>query len=227
MLARSAGKAGFLGFGHRRVLSARGITAVTPVPQSPLSPPNPEPLPRRLLRGQLPVVPEDDGRGIAGFEGDLIGAFHDGDAVGNEGVAQHVPRPRDAEGLGECGDFLVLGAGRNDPAAAGQRSEPRCEIVRDRVDTAGGRFRLSGPYFDDAAVEVHGGPVEPCDFGAPDPCEGADRKERDEVLWSGVDDLGELVGCEDPDVGIRHLHLPQLTGGGGASFGQVVLFEGE
>ena len=45
---------------------------------------NPKPLHRRLLRCQLPVVPEDDGGGIAGFEGDLIGAFHDGDAVGNE-----------------------------------------------------------------------------------------------------------------------------------------------
>jgi hypothetical protein len=25
-------------------------------------------------------VPEDDGGGIAGFEGDLVGALHDGDA---------------------------------------------------------------------------------------------------------------------------------------------------
>ena len=46
--------------------------------------PNPKPLPRRLVRRQFPVVAEDDGGGIAGFEGDLVGAFHDGDAVGNE-----------------------------------------------------------------------------------------------------------------------------------------------
>ena len=46
--------------------------------------PNPKPFPRRLLRGQFPIVPEDDGGGIAGFEGDLVGALHDGDAVGNE-----------------------------------------------------------------------------------------------------------------------------------------------
>jgi len=57
-------------------------------------------------------------------EGDLVGALQDGDAVGNERVAQDVARPRDAEGFGEGGDFLVLGAGRNDPAAAGQRSQP-------------------------------------------------------------------------------------------------------
>ena len=170
---------------------------------------------------------ENDGGGIAGFEGDLVGAFHDGDAVGNEGVAQDVPGPRDAEGFGEGGDFLVLGAGRNDPAAAGQRSQPRCEIVGDRDDAAGGCLRLTGPHLDDAAVEVHGGPVEPGDFGAPDPCERADRKEGDEVLWSGVDDLGKLVWCEDPDVGIRHLHLAQLTGGGGLACGQVVLLQRE
>jgi hypothetical protein len=30
------------------------------------------------------VVAEDNGGGIAGFEGDLVGALHDGDAVGNE-----------------------------------------------------------------------------------------------------------------------------------------------
>ena len=53
-------------------------------------------------------MPEDDGGGIAGFEGDLVGAFYDGDAVGNERVAQHVPRPRDAEGFREGGDFAVL-----------------------------------------------------------------------------------------------------------------------
>ncbi len=51
---------------------------------------------------------ENDGGGIAGFEGDLVGAFYDGDAVGNERVAQHVPRPRDAEGFREGGDFAVL-----------------------------------------------------------------------------------------------------------------------
>ena len=49
----------------------------------PLSP-NPEPLFRRLLSGQFPVVAEDNGGGIAGFEGDLVGALHDGDAVVNE-----------------------------------------------------------------------------------------------------------------------------------------------
>ena len=99
--------------------------------------PNPKPLPRRLLCGQFPVVAEDDGGGIAGFEGDLIGAFHDGDAVGNERVAQHVPRPRDAEGLREGGDFAVLTAGRNDTAAAVERSQSRGEIVRERDDAAG------------------------------------------------------------------------------------------
>ncbi len=35
--------------------------------------------------------------GIAGFEGDLVGALHDGNAVGIERVAQDIPRPRDAE----------------------------------------------------------------------------------------------------------------------------------
>ncbi len=189
--------------------------------------PNPKPLPRRLLGGQFPVVAEDDGGGIAGFEGDLVSALHDGDAVGNERVAQDVPRPRDAQGLREGGDFAVLAAGRNDSAAAAQRSQPRCEIVADRDDAAGGRLRLTGPHFDDAAVEVHRGPVEPGDFGAPDPCEGADRKEGDEVLWSGVDDLGELVRCEDADVGIRHLHLPQLARGGRLACGQVVLLQRE
>ncbi len=81
---------------------------------------NPKPFPRRLLGGQFPVVAEDDGGGIAGFEGDLIGALHDGYAVGNERVAQHIPGPRDAEGLGEGGDFAVLAAGWHDPAGAGQ-----------------------------------------------------------------------------------------------------------
>ena len=172
-------------------------------------------------------MPEDDGGGIAGFEGDLVGALYDGDAVGNERVAQHVPRPRDAEGLREGGDFAVLTAGRNDTAAAVERSEPRGEIVADRDDAAGGRLRLTGPHLDDAPVEVDGGPVEPGDFRAPDPCERADRKEWDEVLWSGVDDLGELVWCEDPDVGIRHLHLPQLACGGGLACGKVVLLQRE
>jgi len=172
-------------------------------------------------------VAEDDGGGIAGFEGDLVGAFHDGDAVGNERVAQDVARPRDAEGFGEGGDFLVLCAGRNDPAAAVERSQPRCEIVADRDDAAGGGFRLSGPHFDDAAVEVHGGPVEPGDFGAPDPCERADRQEGDQAVRGGVDDPGELVRREDPDFRVRHLHLAELTGGGGLACGQVVLFEGE
>jgi hypothetical protein len=69
-------------------------------------------------------------------EGDLVGAFHDGDAVGNERVAQHVPRPRDAEGLREGGDFAVLAAG-GEEAAAAQRSQPRGEIVADGDDAAG------------------------------------------------------------------------------------------
>ena len=99
--------------------------------------PNPKPFPRRLLRRQFPVVPEDDGGGIAGFEGDLVGALLDADAVGNQRVAQHVPGPRDAEGLRECGDFAVLAAGRNDSAAAAERGQPRGEIVRDRDDAAG------------------------------------------------------------------------------------------
>ena len=170
---------------------------------------------------------EDDGGGIAGFEGDLVGAFHDGDAVGNERVAQDVPRPRDAEGFREGGDFAVLTAGRNDTAAAAERSQPCGEIVADRDDTAGGCLRLTGQHFDDAAVEIHRGPVEPGDFCAPDPCERADRKEGDEVGWSGVDDLGELVGCEDADVGIRHLHLAELARGGGLACGQVVLLQRE
>ena len=92
-------------------------------------------------------------------------------------MAQDVARPRDAEGFGEGGDFLVPGAGRNDPAAAGQRSEPRCEIVGDRDDAARGGFRLTGPHFDDAAVEVHGRPVEPGDCRAPDSCERPVRKQ--------------------------------------------------
>jgi len=110
-----------------------------PVNASPSLPPlssNPKPFLRRLLCGQFPVVAEDDGGGVAGFEGDLIGAFHDGDAVGNERVAQHVPRPRDAEGLREGGDFAVLAAG-GEEAAAAQRSQPRGEIVADGDDAAG------------------------------------------------------------------------------------------
>ena len=142
-------------------------------------------------------------------------------------MAQDVPRPRDAEGLREGGDFAVLAAGGNDPAAAAQRSQPRGEIVADGDDTAGGSLRLTGPHLDDAAVEVHRGPVEPGDLRAPDPCERADRKEGDEVLWSGVDDLGELVGCEDADVGIRHLNLAELARGSGLACGQVVLLQGE
>ena len=74
-------------------------------------------------------------------------------------MAQHVPGPRDAEGFREGGDFAVLTAGRNDPAAAVERSQPRGEIVADRDDAAGGRFRLTSPHFDDAAVEVHRGPA--------------------------------------------------------------------
>ena len=50
-------------------------------------------------------MPEDHGGGVAGFEGHLVGALHDGDAVGNERVAQDVPRPRDAEGLREGSDL--------------------------------------------------------------------------------------------------------------------------
>ncbi len=142
-------------------------------------------------------------------------------------MPQDVPRPRDAEGLGEGGDFLVLGAGRNDPAAAGQRSQPRCEIVRDRDDAAGGGFRLTGPHFDDAPVEVHGGPVEPGDFRAPDPGKRADRQEGDQAVRGGVDDPGELVGREDADLRIRHLRLAELTGGGGLACGQEVLLQRE
>ena len=66
-------------------------------------------------------------------------------------MAQHVPRPRDAEGFREGGDFAVLAAGRNDPAAAAERSQPRGEIVADRDDAAGGCLRLTGPHLDDAA----------------------------------------------------------------------------
>jgi hypothetical protein len=39
------------------------------------------------------------------------------------------------------------------------------------------------------------------------------------VGWSRVDDLRELVGCEDADVGIRHLHLAELACGGGICCG--------
>jgi hypothetical protein len=90
---------------------------------------------------RLAVREHDSPRSRSGFfnrlaEGELIGALHDGDAVGNERVAQDVPRPRDAEGLREGGDFAVLTAGRNDPAAA-ERSQPCGEIVRDRDDAAG------------------------------------------------------------------------------------------
>ena len=52
-------------------------------------------------------------------------------------MAQHVPRPRDVEGLREGGDFSVLSAGGNDPAAAVERSQPRGEIVADGDDAAG------------------------------------------------------------------------------------------
>lgn len=44
-------------------------------------------------------------------------------------------------------------------------------------------------------------------------------KERDEMGWSGVDGLGEFVGCEDADVEIRHLHLPELAWGDGGCCG--------
>jgi hypothetical protein len=91
---------------------------------------------------RLVLRKNDSPRSQSGFfnrlaEGDLIGALHDGDAVGNERVAQDVPRPRDAEGLREGGDFAVLAAGRNDSAAAAQRSQPRGEIVADGDDAAG------------------------------------------------------------------------------------------
>ena len=55
----------------------------------------------------------------------MVWALHDGDAVGNERVAQDVPGPRDAEGLREGGDFPVLAAGRNDSAAATERLNGR------------------------------------------------------------------------------------------------------
>ena len=165
---------------------------------------------------------EDDGGGIAGFECDLVGAFHDGDAVGNERVAQDVPRPRDAEGFREGGDFLVLGAGRNDPAAAGQRSEPRCEIVADGDDAAGGRLRLSGPHLDDAPVEVDGGPVESGDFCAPDPSEGTDGKERDQSGWCGVNDPGEVVGNAGKTGVTSNDNEPAKSGNGGPGPGSPV-----
>ena len=62
---------------------------------------------------RLVLRKNDSPRSRSGFfnrlaEGDLIGALHDGDAVGNERVAQDVPRPRDAEGFREGGDFAVL-----------------------------------------------------------------------------------------------------------------------
>ena len=53
-----------------------------------------------LFGGQLVVVLEDDGGGVACFEGDLVGALHGGDAVADEGVAQDVAGPLDAESPG-------------------------------------------------------------------------------------------------------------------------------
>ena len=91
---------------------------------------------------RLVLRKNDSPRSRSGFfnrlaEGDLIGALHDGDAVGNERVAQDVPRPRDAEGFREGGDFAVLAAVGNDPAAAVERSQPRGEIVADGDDEHG------------------------------------------------------------------------------------------
>ena len=43
------------------------LPTITPSPHFQPSPSNPEPFPRRLLRGQFPVVAEDDGGEIAGF----------------------------------------------------------------------------------------------------------------------------------------------------------------
>ncbi len=78
------------------------------------------------------VVPCREGKWLAALTvrvlsrlavGDLVGALHDGDAVGNERVAQDVSRPRDAEGFREGGDFAVLGAGGNDSVAAAERRD--------------------------------------------------------------------------------------------------------
>ena len=55
---------------------------------------------------QFVVVLEDDGRRIARFKGDLVGALHLGDPVADERVTQDVARPGDLKGAGQCGGFL-------------------------------------------------------------------------------------------------------------------------
>lgn len=49
----------------------------------------------------------------------MVCVIHDGDVVGNEGVAQVVARARDAGGLREGGDFPVLEVGGGGLVAVG------------------------------------------------------------------------------------------------------------
>ncbi len=110
-----------------RDLDMLGVVAGVPVRAAALFP-----------HGSVAPRPEknDSPRSQSGFfnrlaEGDLVGALHDGDAVGIERMAQDVARPRDAEGFREGGDFGLLAAGGNDPAAAAERGQPCGEIVAD------------------------------------------------------------------------------------------------
>jgi hypothetical protein len=60
-----------------------------------------------IVGGQLAVVLEDDGWRVSGFEGDLIGAFYDGDAVTDESVSEHIAGPFHVESAGEGSRFAV------------------------------------------------------------------------------------------------------------------------
>jgi hypothetical protein len=192
---------------HLAILSVEG-EAVVPLP---FLRHDREPLLRLLLGGELAVVLEDDRGRVARFEGHLVGAFHNRDAVGDERMPQHVARPFHLEGAGECGDFAVQCRGPHHLALPLKRLDPRPQVGGDRDDAPGGGFRLACPQLDDAAVQVEGRPIEPVEFGHADAGERSDGKDRDQVGRGGVEQLLHLLGREDRHAFIvLDLHLFDL-----------------
>jgi len=164
---------------------------------------------------------EDDRGGVSGLEGDLVGALNLGDAVGDEGVAQAVGGPLDAEDLGERSGFLLHVCCGKDAAALGVGGEPCGEVVADRNKAAGGGFGLVGADRDEAALQIDRAPIDPRHLGGAQSSKGSEGNKRNHFWRSRVEQESHLRRRENAGGRFTRFDFGEGFGLGGFVFGKV------
>ena len=171
------------------------------------------------------VVLADDGRGVAGFFGDLGDAFGEGEAVADVGftedVAGFVAGGGEAGGAFGVGEGVAGGDGGDGAVAAEMRGEPGGEVFGDGDDAVAPGF---GDAFGDVEVtfvEVDVAPVEFEGFGVAEAGEGLEGEEGDEGFVGVAVGFGVLAGGEEAE----ELFWGEDFDFGGFGFGGGDVFE--